>query len=105
VPGAGGVAGVHAIVTPTPFAAALYVPDESANSHLDPDSASDVLRLLDRLPAIDRRILRRRFGFDGLPATRQELAHELGVSEATVRRTEARALTMLRHSLARLAAA
>ncbi len=107
VPGGNGdgVAAVHAIMTPAPFAAALYVPDESASNHLDPGSVSDLLRLLDRLPAADRRVLRRRFGFEGPPASRQELAGELGVSEATVRRTEARALTMLRLGLARLAAA
>jgi RNA polymerase sigma factor (sigma-70 family) len=105
VPGADSVTAVHSIVTPVPFVAALYVPDESAVEHLDVGSDSEVLRLLDRLPAVERRILKRRFGFAGPPASRQELARELGVSEATVRRTEVRALTLLRHSLARLAAA
>jgi RNA polymerase sigma factor (sigma-70 family) len=105
VPGADGVAAVHAIVTPAPFAAALYVPDESAVCHLDPDPTSDVRRLLGRLPPTERHIIRRRFGFDGLPASRQELAHETGVSEATVRRTEARALSALRAALDRAAAA
>jgi RNA polymerase sigma factor (sigma-70 family) len=105
VPGAYGVAAVQALVTPAPFAAALLVPDESASSHLDPDAAFDALQLLDRLPVIDRRILRRRFGFDGPPASRDEVAREVGVSEPTVRRMEAQALTVLRHGLARLAAA
>jgi RNA polymerase sigma factor (sigma-70 family) len=105
VPGASGVAAVHAIVMPAPFAAALYLPDDSASSHLEPDDTSSVLRLLDRLPAAERRILRRRFGFDGPPASRQELAYELGVSEATVRRTEARAVNALRRALDREAAA
>jgi RNA polymerase sigma factor (sigma-70 family) len=105
VPGAGGVAAVHAIVSPAPFTAALYVPDESATSHLDPDSAADVLRLLEKLPAAERRILRRRFGFDGPPVSRGRLAQEIGVSEATVRRTEARALDALKRALNRAAAA
>jgi RNA polymerase sigma factor (sigma-70 family) len=105
VPGADGVAAVQAIVTPAPLAAALSVPDESAVSHLDPDSTSEVHRLLDRLPPMERRILRRRFGFEGPPASRHELALEIGVSEATVRRTEARALNSLKTALDRAAAA
>jgi len=105
VPGVGSQATLRAILSPAPFAAALQVPDESACRHLDPGAAPDLLRLLDRLPAGDRQILKRRFGFDGTPVTRDELARELGVSEATVRRTEARALDMLRRGLARLAAA
>lgn len=99
VPGAEGVAAVQAIVSPAPFAAALYVPDESAGRHLAEDPDSVVLRLLDRLPAIERRILRRRFGFEGPPATRQELADELGTSEATVRRIEARAVARLKRGM------
>jgi RNA polymerase sigma factor (sigma-70 family) len=105
VPGATGVAAVRAIVTPAPFAAAMYVPDESASRHLDPDPDSEVLRLLERLPTIHRRILRRRFGFDGPSPSRQELAVELGTSEATVRRMEARALEALKIALDREAAA
>ena len=105
VPGTGGVAAVHAILMPAPFAAAMYVPDDSASRHLEPDDTSSVLRLLDRLPAAERRIVRRRFGFDGQPVTRQELAYELGVSEATVRRTEARAVDSLRRALDREAVA
>jgi RNA polymerase sigma factor (sigma-70 family) len=92
-------------VTPAPFVAALHVPDESAVSHLDPDSTSEVLPLLDRLPPMERRILRRRFGFEGPPASRQELADEIGVSEATVRRMEARALSTLKTALDQSAAA
>jgi len=105
IPGADGVAAVHAIVTPAPFVAALHVPDESAVSHLDPDSTSEVLPLLDRLPPMEQRILRRRFGFEGPPASRQELADEIGVSEATVRRMEARALSTLKTALDQSAAA
>ena len=105
VPGSDAVAAVHAIVTPAPFARALYLPDESASSQLDRDAASDVVRLLDRLPPLDRRILRRRFGFDGPPVSRQELAHEIGVSEATVRRSEARALAVVKRALDQAAAA
>jgi RNA polymerase sigma factor (sigma-70 family) len=105
VPGSDGVAAVHSLLTPVPFGTDLHVPDESATQHLDPDADSDVLQLVDRLPALDRQIVRRRFGFDGRPVPRQELAVEFGLSEATVRRIEARALTALRQSLARLAAA
>ena len=105
VPGAHAVAALQAVVTPAPFAAAFLVPDESASSHLDPDTASEALQLLDRLPAIDRRILRRRFGFDGPPASRLEVAHEIGVSEATVRRSEVRALGSLKRALDRAAVA
>jgi RNA polymerase sigma factor (sigma-70 family) len=105
VPGSDGVAAVHSVLTPAPFGADLYVPDESASEHVDPDRGCDVLQVIHRLPALDRQIVERRFGFDGLPVTRQELADEMGVSEATVRRIEARALTLMRQSLARLAAA
>lgn len=105
VPGASGQASILAILSPAPYAAAFQVPDLSASRHLEPDAGSDVLRLVDRLPVQERQILTRRFGFDGPPVTRDELARELGVSEPTVRRIEARALDILRRGLARLAAA
>ncbi len=105
VPGRHTVAAVEAVAMPAPFAAALLVPDQRAESQVDDVVASDVVRLLGRLPASDRQVLRRRFGFDGPPAARQEVAQELGVSEATVRRAEVRGLTMLRRGLARVSAA
>lgn len=105
VPGAEGVAAVQAIVSPAPFAAALYVPDESACRHLEPDDEFDVRRLLDGLPAAERSVLRRRFGFDGPPTSRQDLADELDVSEATLRRMEARAVDRLRRALGQESAA
>ena len=105
VPGASGQAPILAILSPAPYAAAFQVPDQSASRHLEPDTGPDLLRLVDRLPLQERQILTRRFGFDGPPVTRDELARELGVSEPTVRRTESRALDMLRRGLERLAAA
>jgi RNA polymerase sigma factor (sigma-70 family) len=105
VPGASGQATILAMLTPAPYAAAIQVSDESASRHLEPDASSDLLRLLDRLPRQERLILTRRFGFDGPPVTRDELARGLGVSEPTVRRREARALDLLRRGLERLAAA
>jgi RNA polymerase sigma factor (sigma-70 family) len=105
VPGASGQATILAMLTPAPYAAAIQVSDESASRHLEPDASSDLLRLLDRLPRQERLILTRRFGFDGPPVTRDELARGLGVSEPNVRRREARALDLLRRGLERLAAA
>jgi RNA polymerase primary sigma factor len=105
VPGGHGVAAVQAVAMPAPYAAALVVADELPDGDRDAEAACDVVRLLGRLSAADRHVLRRRFGFDGPPAPRHEVAVELGVSEATVRRMETRALTKLRQGLARLAVA
>jgi len=99
------IAAVRAVVAPGPLAAALSVPDESASRHLDHDADPNVRVALDRLPSLDRRVLRRRFGFDGQPVPRGVVARELGVSEATVRRIEARGLARLRERLVRLDAA
>ncbi|HSN11221.1 MAG TPA: sigma-70 family RNA polymerase sigma factor [Propionibacteriaceae bacterium] len=105
VPGGVRMAAVEAVAMPAPLVAALLVPDESASAHLDPQGAPDLIGMLSGLPAAERRVLRRRFGFDGAPAPRHVLAAELGVSEATVRRLEARALTALRRRLGILRAA
>lgn len=82
------------------------VVDDDAGRHLEgPDQTPDLQRVLARLPPDQRQVIRRRFGLDGPPTTRAELAHELSLSESTVRRIEARGLESLRRSLARLDAA
>jgi RNA polymerase sigma factor (sigma-70 family) len=82
------------------------VVDEKAGRHLEcPDQAPDLRELLARLPPDQRLVVRRRFGMEGSPVSRAELADELGLSESTVRRIESRGLESLRRSLARLDAA
>ena len=105
IPGGVGMAAVEAVAMPAPLVAALLVPDESASAHLDHEGVPDLLGLLGGLPAVDRHVLRCRFGFEGPPRPRHLLAEELGVSEATVRRMELRGLAALRHGLARVKAA
>ncbi|HET7723035.1 MAG TPA: sigma-70 family RNA polymerase sigma factor [Propionibacteriaceae bacterium] len=105
VPGGAGMAAVEAVSRPAPLVAALLIPDEAASAHLDLSGGPDVLELVSRLPVRERLVVRRRFGLDGPPVSRHRLAAELGVSEATVRRMEVRALVVLREGLARALAA
>lgn len=100
VPGGTHTDRVRAFLFPEPAsrAASIAVPEPVEAA------ATEAAELLDLLPSWERRVVRRRFGFDGPPATRAMLAVELGVSEPTVRRLELRALETLRTELARLAA-
>ena len=98
--------GLQLVLMPRSIEAAQHVADESAGRHLETsDQAPDLQLLLERLPADQRQVLRRRFGLVGVPLSRADLAAELGVSESTVRRLEARGLEALRRGLARLDAA
>lgn len=106
VPGASRTSGLQLILSPVSLDATIEVVDHDAARHLDSaDSAPELLALVRTLPPEQRRVIRRRMGLEGQPATRAELAAELGLSEASVRRIEARGLESLRRSLARLAAA
>lgn len=94
------------ILSKASLEATHHVVDEEAGRHLEcPDQALDLHQLLVRLPPDQRLVVRRRFGMEGSPVSRAELADELGLSESTVRRLESRALESLRRSLARLDAA
>lgn len=105
VPG-GARPGLQLVLMPRSIEAAQHVVDESAGRHLETsDQAPDLQPLLERLPADQRQVLRRRFGLVGVPLSRADLAAELGVSESTVRRLESRGLEALRRGLARLDAA
>ncbi len=105
VPG-GGRPSLQLILSPASLDATHQVVDEEAGRHLEcPDQAPDLRRLLARLPPDQRDVVGRRFGLEGSPVSRAELAVELGLSESTVRRIEARGLESLRRSLARLDAA
>lgn len=105
IPGSIDVAAVSALIAPASIEAAISLPDVSTQEPYQPDTAHDIRRLLSTLPANDRQILKRRFGFEGSPATRHDLAGELGLSETTLRRIEVRALGMLRQGLEYLQAA
>ncbi len=97
--------GLQLVLARATLEAAHQVVDEAAGSHLEAARPAGPRALLGRLPPDQRQVLRRRFGLDGPPTTRAELADELGLSESTVRRIEVRGLESLRRSLARLDAA
>lgn len=97
---------VRQVLWPAPLDMAREVEDHEAVRHLQPVDDLDALeRLVGRLPPEVRQVIRRRFGFDGSPVNRRELAAELGLSEPTVRRMEDRGLQALRRGLARSNAA
>jgi RNA polymerase primary sigma factor len=59
-----------------------------------------IRRALDELPQRERRIVELRFGFNGEPATLEEIAEELQVTRERVRQLVGRALGRLERSLA-----
>jgi len=62
-----------------------------------------VQRRLERLPARERLIVERRFGFQGEPQTLETIGHELGLTRERVRQLEVQALKRLETELADLA--
>lgn len=56
----------------------------------------DAVALLEKLYPHARRILARRFGIVGEPATRAQVARELGITEGQLQRRERAALAVLR---------
>jgi RNA polymerase primary sigma factor len=64
-----------------------------------------VRRALADLPDRDRRVLELRFGFDGEPASLDEIGRELGMSRERVRQIERNALDVLENELAGAVAA
>jgi DNA-directed RNA polymerase sigma subunit (sigma70/sigma32) len=94
------------VLWPATLEAAWEVTDEAAGRHLEClDAGPDLEDLVDRLPPELRQVIQRRFGLDGPPVNRRDLAIELGISEPTVRRLEGKGLQSLRRVLVRLAAA
>lgn len=71
------------------------VVDAVARERSDPDLGW-VVDLLDGLSALERKVIGARHGFDGEPVSLSVLARQLGCSEKTVRRVEARALARMR---------
>jgi RNA polymerase primary sigma factor len=70
---------------------------------IDPELAAaqsqvreEIARLLDLLPARERAIVRARFGFDGEPATLEQLAARYSLSPERIRQIQDRALARLR---------
>ncbi len=55
--------------------------------------------LLNVLPGHEREVIRKRFGFEGLPVTLDKIATELGVSAERVRQVERRAIARLKAAL------
>jgi len=55
-------------------------------------------RLLSRLPARERAVVRARFGFDGVPKTLDAIAERYHLSAERIRQIEARALVQLRRA-------
>jgi RNA polymerase sigma factor (sigma-70 family) len=72
---------------------------------LDEVEAGELLPLLSALSERERVVLRARYGLDGEPASRRQVARRLGVSESRVRDIERRALAKLRRAAARAGAA
>jgi RNA polymerase primary sigma factor len=66
---------------------------EAADSEL---TAAWVRGLVERLPALERRIIELRFGLDGEPRSIEAIADTVGTPEVTVRTLETRALSRLR---------
>ena len=71
----------------------------------DPEAAAarqavheGVHRLLDLLPDRERTIIRARFGFDGEPETRAQMAKRYGLSDERIRQIQAGALVRLRRA-------
>ena len=62
-----------------------------------------VRRVVASLPERERRILELRFGFDGEPASLEQIGRELGITRERVRQLEAEALERLSGELAGLA--
>lgn len=80
-----------------PLEDATDIPDESPENDPEWCLQRQVLRfLVARLPEFERRVIERRYGFDGARQTQRALAEALGVSERTVRRAEHSALRRLR---------
>jgi RNA polymerase primary sigma factor len=64
----------------------------------DATTARQLQRLIDRLPARERRILELRYGFlDGVPHTLGEIGEEFALTRERIRQLERLALSRLRH--------
>jgi RNA polymerase primary sigma factor len=71
---------------------------------LDAIEAEELLPLLSVLSARERRILAARYGLDGEPQSRRQIAERLGLSVSRVRDIEQRALGKLRRAAATVGA-
>ena len=68
-------------------------PSETAIANLVP---AELDRLLSSLDERERFVLRKRYGFDGPPATQADIGAELGLSADRIRQIERQALAKLR---------
>jgi RNA polymerase primary sigma factor len=71
---------------------------DPARMAADGESAGRLRRLIETLPARERRILQLRFGFlDGIPRTLGEIGEEFALTRERIRQLEKLALSRLRH--------
>jgi RNA polymerase primary sigma factor len=71
---------------------------DPAQRAVDATAAIQLHRLIDRLPARERRILQLRYGFlDGVPHTLGEIGEEFALTRERIRQLERLALSRLRH--------
>ncbi len=68
-------------------------PTETLEQH---ERAKQVRRLLEALPARERRVLELRFGFDGNSRSLEAIGNEIGVTRERVRQLESKALARLK---------
>jgi RNA polymerase primary sigma factor len=74
----------------------LPAPEETGFEEIDiPLDAERLHRAVERLPELEREVIRMRYGLDGEPATLAEIASRLGLARTRVRRIEAEALERL----------
>lgn len=63
----------------------------------DTERAIMVHKILDTLPAVEREIVKKRYGFDTKAQTLEEIGLEYGVTRERIRQIESKALRHLRH--------
>lgn len=68
-------------------------------TNMVPIESSCLRRILDELPALEKRVLTWRYGLDGLTLTRQEIADRLKLEPSAVVALESAALDRLRAEL------